>query len=284
MRPRSITMLSGLFVASGVIGLVMGVVLFNQVDAVNIMRESDVPWGVSMLMTFGTSAVYLVAGLSMLKARNWSRHLLAGLVLPTLLVSLLYSPTKLLVLVLSVLLGLMIWPLYRPLANRYFTGQLTPADLKAIVQPNRVGTISLGRKIVANMLYVISGFIIYLLCFGSFVAVGDVPVLPELLKTLGLPFVGCHCLALFLFNTPSRWLGSGITFLVGPVITLLVLAIAFTYPLPEVYADFDLKAQFSNVDQGVPVLSGLLILGVIQLVVGVLQIKVHALRNLNQSP
>ena len=279
VRPRFITILSWLFIVSGVVGLFAGLLVVRNEQALQLLRETTIPIGVSAGLTFGSSLVYLVSGVGLLKPFNWSRHLLAALVLVTLLVGLTYSPQKFAVIPGAILMVLMVWPLYRPMSDRYFKHQMTDADVAAMTEPkppSRIGTL---RKLIAILLYLVSGFIVYVFCFGSFVGSGEVNILPELVRIYALPWLISHSLAIFLFKTPARWLSSGITFLVGPLFTMLILCISLYYPLPDTYADLDLKSQFSNFTLGIPILVMLIAIGGLQLSVGIVQMRASSVKS-----
>ena len=277
VRPRIITVLSWLFIVSGVVGLVAGAVLTQVDEAIAVLRANEVPVGISVGMTMVSSLVYLVSGVGMLKAMNGSRHLLLGLAMVSVLFGVIYSPYKLAMIPGAFFMALMVWPLYRPLANRFFTHQLTQDDIDFITQPAPQSSIGVTRKVFAILFYVVSGFLIYTLCFTAFVDAGGYSLLPDMLKAVIVPFLVCHGVALFLFRTPARWLSSGITLLVGPSFTAFILFIALYYPMPEAYAEFDLKSQLGHFSTGLPLLAVFWILGGVQLWVGILRMRAHKL-------
>jgi hypothetical protein len=89
----------------------------------------------------------------------------------------------------------------------------------------------------------------------------------EALFEYAVPWVFVHAGALFIYNAPSRYFVSGLTFLGGASFTVFLIWIVFNYPMPELDSSIDIKESFSGVVSGYLVTSLFLTLGVAQLAV-----------------
>jgi hypothetical protein len=127
---------------------------------------------------------------------------------------------------------------------------------------------ALWRKVIGILLFIVSGFLIYLVSFLSFLNVyGQYEILIEALLTYAIPWLVVHSSALVVFKAPSRYLASGIAFLSGVSFTLFLIWVIFNYPLPSLDGSVDIKESFSGFASGFLVSGILVVLGVIQLVV-----------------
>jgi hypothetical protein len=267
IRPPFISVIGWLLIASGILGLLgLGFQLFWE-PASTLLHQSG-------FSPAASTVIYLVCGSAILAGSNWGRHLLtvslsAGMVLGVFL-----SPAKWALVPALLFLVLMVGPLYRPIASRYFLRQQTNADIEALESRNESEAIGRPRKILGIVLlivlFVISGLIVYLLTLISFVVPDpavDKPV--RILLWFGAVWLLCHALALLVFATPSRQFTSGLSLLAGSSFTLFIMVVIFFYPLPADYADMDVKQSLGNFSTGIPLLTAFLVAGGIQLAVGI---------------
>ena len=107
-RPRSITIISWLFLAAGIIGLAYHATEFK----VRRPFENDAVW--VCFVRF----LAILCGVFMLRGSNWARWLLAGWMGYHILLSALHSPLQLVVH--GLLFAVIFYFLFRPTASAYF--------------------------------------------------------------------------------------------------------------------------------------------------------------------
>ena len=265
VQPRSVTFLSWLFILSGVLGV--GCLLWLQLEPA-ILNESPFELTTSVIaLSWWSSLVYLVSGVFLLYGRNIGRHLLWIGLTPALIAALLTTKRWDASLFSFGLLLITIWPLFTPSARRYFTRQQTERDLFDLSQHGST-ELSVWRKVLGILLFVVSGFLIYLVSFLAFLNVyGQYEILLEALYVYAVPWVFVHGMALFIYHAPSRYFVSGITFLSGVGFTLFIIIVIFNYPLPEIEVGIDVKESFGGIKLGASVAALLAAAGVVQLAV-----------------
>ena len=112
-RPLSITIISWLFIATGVIGLVYHSREFSGLD-------SDAAWVCLVRL------VAIVCGAFMLRAQNWARWLLLVWLAYHIILSAFHSLLEFAVH--GLLLAVLAWFLFRQKASQYFAGQKKQAN------------------------------------------------------------------------------------------------------------------------------------------------------------
>lgn len=112
-RPRSITIISWLFIVFGIIALLSGVLPFGDITFAQRIAELKGHWMVHL-----SRIVSIVAGVFMLYGRNWARWLLVAWIAFHIVISALHSAMQLLLhaLIFSVIL----YFLFRRPASAYF--------------------------------------------------------------------------------------------------------------------------------------------------------------------
>lgn len=114
-RPRSITIISWLFIVFGIVALLSGVLPFGDHSVAQRIAELKSHWYVHL-----SRILQIVAGVFMLRGHNWARWLLVAWIAFHIVVAALHSALFLLmhVLIFSVIL----YFVFRPPASSYFAG------------------------------------------------------------------------------------------------------------------------------------------------------------------
>ena len=114
-RPRSITVISWIFIAVGSITLVTGLLPNVNTTAAQRIAELKTHWFVHV-----SRILALLSGVFMLYGFNWARWLLVVWLVFHVIISVLHSPLQ--VLVHSLLFAVVLYFLFRPPASAYFRG------------------------------------------------------------------------------------------------------------------------------------------------------------------
>lgn len=118
MRPRSITVISWLFIAAGTIGLAYHATEFTAV----------VPFQYDVLWVCLVRLLAILCGVFMLGGSNWGRWLLVVWMGYHIVLSVLHSPLQLFVH--GLLFGVILCFLFRPRASAYFAKREKPNVLR----------------------------------------------------------------------------------------------------------------------------------------------------------
>jgi formate hydrogenlyase subunit 3/multisubunit Na+/H+ antiporter MnhD subunit len=113
-RPRSITIISWIFLAAGVVGFAYHVTEFKKLRPF----DYDVAWVCFVRL------LAILCGVFMLRGRNWARWLLLVWIGYHVALSVLHTPFELVVH--SLLFAVVAYFLFRPQAAAYFRGTTTP--------------------------------------------------------------------------------------------------------------------------------------------------------------
>ncbi len=114
-RPRSITIISWIFIAFGTVTLVVGLLTLVDKSVAQLVADFKVHW-----MVHGVRVLAIVSGAFMLYGYNWARWLLVAWLGFHVILSFMHSPFELLVH--SLLAGVFLYFLFRPHASAYFRG------------------------------------------------------------------------------------------------------------------------------------------------------------------
>jgi len=130
-RPISISIIAWYMIVSCAISLVTTLVSYNNSQVQEIMARSPVPVSVQMAIGVGVAAINLICGVFMLKGANWSRLTFVTISVISFAYSFYASPIKLILIPALLILALIIFFLFRPEANAFFTGRssATPPPL-----------------------------------------------------------------------------------------------------------------------------------------------------------
>ena len=122
-RPRSITIISWLFIAVGVIAL-----LYHLAPQLLAQRDGQRPLEQGLLWVCLVRVLAVLSGVFMLRGSNWARWLLVVWLAYHIILSAFHSLTQ--VVVHALLFGVVLYFLFRPQASAYFR------RLKAEPSPN----------------------------------------------------------------------------------------------------------------------------------------------------
>lgn len=112
-RPRSITIISWLFIIFGSISLLSGVLPFGDITLAQRIAELDRHWMVHL-----ARIASIVAGVFMLYGRNWARWLLVAWIAFHIVISALHSALELVLH--AVIFSVILYFLFRRPASAYF--------------------------------------------------------------------------------------------------------------------------------------------------------------------
>jgi hypothetical protein len=126
-RPRSITVISWIFIVFGGIGFLASLVPYLDAAPAQRIAELTAHW---MLHVARLAAV--LSGVFMLYGFNWARWLLVAWIVFHLILSVLHSPLQLLMH--SVLFAIVLYFIFRPQASAYFRGTSTPDSCKTFLK------------------------------------------------------------------------------------------------------------------------------------------------------
>ena len=129
-RPLAITVIAWIIIASSAISLVSTLFLINNPMAQELMATSAIPIPLQYGMMFVGLLVGLVCGVFMLKGANWARLLYVGWSILGFIISFVTTPGKLMLLPGAVFLAVVVFFLFRPNANAFFSTE-AKTDLAA---------------------------------------------------------------------------------------------------------------------------------------------------------
>jgi hypothetical protein len=126
-RPVSITVIAWIIIVTSAMSLVSTFFLIKNPTAQELMAKSAMPLPVQYGMIFIGLLVGVVGGIFMLKGANWARLLYVGWSIVGFVVSFITTPGKLMMLPGMIFLAVIVFFLFRPNANAFFSGQPTGA-------------------------------------------------------------------------------------------------------------------------------------------------------------
>ena len=129
-RPTSVTVIAWIIIVTSAISLVSTLFLINNPTAQELMAKSPLPPSVQYAMIFVGLLVAVVCGFLMLKRANWARLLYVGWGVLNLIISFFTTPGKLMMLPAMIFLAVVVFFLFRPKANAFFSGE-SNADVTA---------------------------------------------------------------------------------------------------------------------------------------------------------
>ena len=112
-RPRSITIISWIFIIFGTIALLSGLLPFGEITLAHRIAELKGHWMVHL-----SRILSIVAGVFMLYGRNWARWLLVVWIVFHIVLSALHSTLQLLLH--ALIFTVILYFLFRPEASAYF--------------------------------------------------------------------------------------------------------------------------------------------------------------------
>jgi hypothetical protein len=126
-RPTSITVIAWILIVVTAINLVSSTVTvsLNNPMIKELMAKSPLPVPVQYAMLYLGLAVMLASGVGMLKGGNWARWLYVIWTVIGTVVGLATSPMKAMMIPGILVFFVVVFFLFRPVANRYFSAETT---------------------------------------------------------------------------------------------------------------------------------------------------------------
>jgi hypothetical protein len=119
-RPLSITIIAWLLIVLGAISLFFSLMSMNNPEVTELMSKNSLPVSAQYGILYLEVLINLTAGVAMLKGRNWGRFLYVGWGLVGFLIAAIATPEKLRLLPGLVFFAVIVFFLFRPIANEYF--------------------------------------------------------------------------------------------------------------------------------------------------------------------
>jgi len=117
--PTSVTVISWILIVMG--GLSLNTLMLNSPTTEELMARSPLPLSVLYVMMYAGVLVMITSGLAMLKGQNWARLLYVVWSVVGFLIGLATSPTKTALIPEIIVYLVVVFFLFRPKANHYFT-------------------------------------------------------------------------------------------------------------------------------------------------------------------
>jgi hypothetical protein len=120
-RPTSVTVIAWILIILGGISIITSTISLNNPMAKELMAKSPIPVSAQIIMMYAGLLVSIVSGIGMLKGHNWARLLYVIWGAIGFVISLLTSPIKVALIPGFVVFVIIVFFLFRPIAQQYFT-------------------------------------------------------------------------------------------------------------------------------------------------------------------
>lgn len=120
-RPTSVTVIAWALIVMGGISLITTTAMINNPMVLELMSKSPIPVPVQYAMTYFGLLNMLVCGVAMLKGRSWARLLYVSWTIIGFLIGVITSPVKASIIPGLGLFVVVVFFLFRPKANEYFS-------------------------------------------------------------------------------------------------------------------------------------------------------------------
>ena len=130
-RPTSITVIAWILIVMAGISLITSAFYLNNPTARELMSRNPIPIPVQYLMTYVGLLVTLICGIAMLKGRNWARLLYVIWSIIGFVIGIATSPIKVAMIPGFVVFVVIVFFLFRPIANKYFTASEVESDTES---------------------------------------------------------------------------------------------------------------------------------------------------------
>jgi hypothetical protein len=131
-RPVSVAIIAWILVALGGISIVTTSLMLNNPTVTDIMSKSPIPIPIQYVIAYFGMLVMIVSGIGMLKGFNWARFLYVIWSIIGLAISIATSPMKAGMIPGVVFFVVVVFFLFRPAANRYFTKSESSHDTQSV--------------------------------------------------------------------------------------------------------------------------------------------------------
>lgn len=127
-RPTSISVIAWILIVMGGISLITTTVMINNPMARELMGKSPIPISLQYAMSYLGLLIMIVSGIGMLKGRNWARFLYVIWSIAAFLIGITTSPMKAAMIPGLVVFLVVVFFIFRPKANAFFSPVGEPRD------------------------------------------------------------------------------------------------------------------------------------------------------------
>lgn len=120
-RPLSVSIIAWFLIVTACLNLILMTVTIGSPQVREILSKSPVPVPIQIALAYVGLAVTLVSGIGMLRGKNWSRWLYVGWTAFGSILGVATSPMKLAMIPGIIVFGVIVFFLFRPAANRFFS-------------------------------------------------------------------------------------------------------------------------------------------------------------------
>ncbi len=133
-RPASVTVIAWFLIATAGISMITSTFAININNPVirELMKQSPIPVSIQYAMMYAGLLISIVSGIAMLKGQNWARLLYVTWSIIGFMTGMATSPAKIAMIPGFVIFAVIAFLLFRPNANKYFTG----ADVQNVAESN----------------------------------------------------------------------------------------------------------------------------------------------------
>ena len=120
-RPKSVTVIAWILIVTGVISVFTILSSLNNPMVKELMSKSPLPIPLQYAMMYLAFAMLVISGIGMLKGQGWAKLLYVIWGAIGSLISLITSPAKAALIPGLLFYAIVVFFLYRPASNKYFT-------------------------------------------------------------------------------------------------------------------------------------------------------------------
>lgn len=121
-RPKSVSVIAWIIIVMNVLFLISGILTLNDPRAIEYLSKSVIPVPIQHVISYITTLIFLICGISMLKGKKWGRTVYAILYPVCIVFGAITSPSQKAYILPGILPYLIfIFFLFRPVSNEYFS-------------------------------------------------------------------------------------------------------------------------------------------------------------------
>lgn len=127
-RPTAVSVIAWFLIATSLISVVTSYSSLDNPIAQELMAKNLLPLSVQYVMLYVGLAISVASGVAMLKGWNWGRTLYVAWSVLGLVIALATSPMKLVLIPSAIILAIIVFFLYRPKVNAFFSPRQAAND------------------------------------------------------------------------------------------------------------------------------------------------------------
>lgn len=127
-RPTSVSIIAWFLIATSLISVITSYTSLDNPIAQELMAKNLLPLSVQYVMLYFGLAISVASGVAMLKGWNWGRTLYVAWSVCGLVIGLVTSPMKLVLIPSAIVLAIIVFFLYRPKVNAFFSSRQAAND------------------------------------------------------------------------------------------------------------------------------------------------------------